>query len=86
MEDDNLIVVLLILLSISIIGHLIHASNSDAYEAISVNALDETCKTIMNSSTAKFHQQAGLQKEFSCRDDDKFFVVGENKYLYDKIK
>ena len=80
-DYDSTEVIFLILLIVSLIFHMINGIVSLDYESISVNALDETCKKVMNSSYAKFYQQEGIQNEFSCRDGDKFFVVGENKFL-----
>lgn len=54
---------------------------SGQHESINVNALDDTCQYITNSSS-EFDEEFGIQNRFACKDGNQIIIVGENENVF----
>ena len=57
-------------------GYLYFLMSSSGYEGISNNALDLTCKTLMDNETATYYKESGFQEHFPCKVGNEIKVFG----------
>jgi len=74
-EDIITAIILLgfILIILLFIGYVITSS----HESISVKALDNVCKELVNDTNASYYPEFGRQRRFTCRTGDKIYVIEE---------
>lgn len=77
--DDEITVAILLCILVSLVNFATNIYLSDTNESINIDALDNTCKILLNNTEAEYYEEFGIQDKFTCILNNEIMVIDNKK-------